>query len=276
MAKKISNIAVTALSNGAHYNFMRMTLDRAGESEAVKNKAASEISALQAAFDIEDERLKTMTKSELTELISENDARRDNDYYGIKNLVNRFLSFQADNVKAAAKKLWRLIESYQINPDDQLDKETGMIANFIDDLEKKFATEVETLGLNLLVNDMKEANEQVYALMRSRDTAKSTKVAGAMKAARAATDTAYRTFVEKVNALAVVEGDTAYASFIDEMNTQIIRYKREALNQSVSSSTTTTDGSTTTTEDDAPVVDDGGGTDEGGGTVSEDDIPEVM
>ena len=81
------------------------------------------------------------------------------------------------------------------------------------------------------------------------------------------TDKAYRALIQKVNALAVIEGDTAYAAFIDGMNSQIVRFKREALNQSASSTTTTDTTTDTTTEDDAPVVD---------GGVSEDDIPEVM
>ena len=274
MTKKIGGITLTALSNGAHFIFMQVTLKRASESEAVKTKAASEISKLQAAFEVEDANLKLMTKSELTKLIEKNDAIRDSCYIGYKGVVRGFLALPESDMLTAAEKLWNHIESYKIRTNDQLDKETGMIVNFIDDLEKKYAAEVTTLGLTPLVANMKTANEQVLTLMTDRDTANSTRTVGAMKAARAATDVAYRALVEKVNALALVEGDTAYASFIDEMNTQIIRYKREALNQSASS-TTSTGGTTTTTEDDAPVVDDGGGTDEGG-SGSEDDVPEVM
>ncbi len=271
MTKKIGNIAVTALSNGAHFNYMQSTLKRANASEAVKTKAAGEISKLQAAFEVEDANLKLMTKSEMTKLIEKNDAIRDSCYSGFKSVVKGFLALPECDIQAAAEKLWNHIESYKIVTTDQLDKETGMLQNFIDDLEKKYATQVTTLGLTPLVENMKEANNQVLTLMDNRTTESSTKTVGAMKAARAATDAAYRTLVEKVNALAIVEGDTEYASFIDEMNAQITHYKREALGQTTSSSSST--GGDTTTEDDAPVVDGGGTTDEGG---SEDDVPDLM
>ena len=268
MAKEIGGITLTALSNGAHFNFMQTTLDLADACEAVVNKLSDDIAVFKKAFAVEDDKLKTMRKSELTEQIAQNDAIRDGSYSGYKGYVKGLFSLPAGDMLTAAKRLWNHIESYNIVTTDQLDKQTGMMTNFIDDLEKKYAEEITTLGLSSLVTTMKTANDNVRELMKNRNIETGSKGVGATKAARAATDDAYRAFVKKVNALALLEGDTAYASFIDEMNSQIVHFKREALNQSVSS-TTTTDGSTTTTEDDAPVVD-------GGGTVSEDDIPEVM
>ena len=267
MAKEIGGITLTALSNGAHFNFMQTTLDLADACEAVVNKLSDDIAVFKKAFAVEDDKLKTMRKSELTEQIAQNDAIRDGSYSGYKGYVKGLFSLPAGDMLTAAKRLWNHIESYNIVTTDQLDKQTGMMTNFIDDLEKKYAEEITTLGLSSLVTTMKTANDNVRELMKNRNIETGSKGVGATKAARAATDDAYRAFVKKVNALALLEGDTAYASFIDEMNSQIVHFKREALNQSVSSTTTT--GDTTTTEDDAPVVD-------GGGTVSEDDIPEVM
>ena len=46
----------------------------------------------------------------------------------------------------------------------QLDKETGLLMNFIDDLEKKYSSEVQTLSLGAFVTALKVANEKVRTL----------------------------------------------------------------------------------------------------------------
>ncbi len=270
MAKEIGGITLTALTNGAHFSFMKSTLVFADDCEAVVNKLSDDIAAFRAAFATEDEKLKIMTKSELTEEIYQNDAIRDGSYSGYKGSVRGLLSLPAGDLQAAAKRLWNHIESYKIRTDDQFDKQTGMMDNLINDLETKYAAEIALLGLSPFVTSMKTANDKVAELLHSRDIENSAKGVGATKAARAATDTAYRTLIKKVNALALLEGDADYASFIDGMNSQIVRFKREALGQTTSSSSST--GGDTTTEDDAPVVDGGGTTDEGG----EEDVPDLM
>ena len=249
MAREVNNIALTQLSNGAHFTFMQMVLERAAESEVVNTKLSSEISVLKSAFAVEDEKLKIATKSELTKTISSNDALRDSYYTGFKGTIRGLLVLPQGDMLTAAEKLWSHIDNYKIRTNSQLDKQTGMMTNFIDDLEKKYSSEVSTLGLTALIAAMKEANNNVLAALKSRDTEGSTKVVGAMKAARAATDDAYRSIVKKVNALALIEGDADYASFIDALNAQIVRYKREALGQKASASEAGTEADTTDTTD---------------------------
>ena len=55
------------------------------------------------------------------------------------------------NMAQAAKVLTQHIKDYAIDPKMQLDKETGLLINFIDDLEKKYANEVQTLSLGAFV-----------------------------------------------------------------------------------------------------------------------------
>ena len=50
----------------------------------------------------------------------------------------------------------------------QLDKETGLLMNFIDDLEKKYSSEVQTLSLGAFVTALKAANEKVRTLTATR------------------------------------------------------------------------------------------------------------
>ena len=68
----------------------------------------------------------------------------------------------------AAKVLTQHIKDYAIDPKMQLDKEAGLLINFVDDLEKTFANEVQTLSLGAFVTALKAANEKVRRLMLHR------------------------------------------------------------------------------------------------------------
>ena len=131
---------------------------------------------------------------------------------------------------------------------------TGLLANFIADLEGKYASYVSTLGLTLFVTHMKEANERVRTLVRQRVNERMGITVGALRTARTATDAAYHNLVQMVNALALVNGDADYAAFIDYVNAEITRYKREVLNQKASAADTSADSSTST-DTDAPDAD---------------------
>ncbi len=159
---------------------------------------------------------------------------------GYKGLVRSFLALPQGDMLAAAKRLWSHIGSYKINQNDPLDRQTGMMTNFIDDLEKKYPTEVSTLGLSSVVTTMKNANEKVRSLMVDRNIENNAKGVGAMKAARAATDDAYRTFMKKLNAFMILEEDADCATLIDNLNAQIIHYKR-VIGQKASASGTGAD-----------------------------------
>lgn len=138
----------------------------------------------------------------------------------------------------AAKVLAQHIKDYKINTADQLDKETGLLVNFITDLEDKYSTQVAKLGLTAFVTNLKEANERVRMLTLQRTNEKMGVTVGALKAARTASDDAYRALVKMVNALALVFSEKDYTAFIDYVNTEVTHYKREVLGQKASAPST--------------------------------------
>ncbi len=254
----ISNISLERMNNGAHFMYVSNVLTRAEANETVVAKAAVYLTAFKTAVGKEDEVLKLSQKNLLSDSIAEADAERDNVFLSYKNAVKAFLNLPMEEMAQAAKVLNQNLKDYAIDPKMQLDRETGLLKNLIADLEGKYKAEVEVLSLTSIVARLKEANEKVLALMLQRDTESSTKVVGALKAARAVTDEAYRLFVRMVNSLAMVEGDTAYASFIDEMNSQILRYRREVLGQKASGATADADAGTDTGGDTSADTGDGG------------------
>ena len=236
--KEIQDISLPRMNNGAHFTFVSNILARAEADSKVKAKAANLVTALKKAVEAEDDALKISQKSLLTDEIAKADSDRDALYAGYKKAVEGFQAMPIADMAQAAKELAQHIKDYRISTTDQLDKESGLLVNFIADLETKFATQVATLSLTAFVTNLKEANERVRTLTLQRTEDRMSLPIGAMKAARAASDEAYRQLVKMVNALALVFGEADYADFIDYVNTEIVHFKREVLNQKASTTTT--------------------------------------
>lgn len=243
--KEIYDINIQRMNNGAHFTFVSNILARA-EAAAVKGKAADQVNNLKAAVSAEDEALKISQKSLLTDEIAKADNDRDALYAGYKKAVEGFLAMPIADMAQAAKILSQHIKDYKINTADQLDKETGLLVNFITDLEDKYATQVAKLGLTAFVTNLKEANERVRTLTLQRTNEKIGITVGALKTARTASDDAYRALVKMVNALALVFGEKDYTAFIDYVNTEVTHYKREVIGQKAKAPSTSGSSSVTT------------------------------
>lgn len=263
--KEIYDINIQRMNNGAHFTFVSNILARAEADTAVKGKASELVSNFKTAVNAEDEALKISQKSLLTDDIAKADIDRDALYAGYKKAVGAFLAMPIADMAQAAKVLAQHIKDYKINTAGQLDKETGLLVNFITDLEDKYSAQVAKLGLTAFVTNLKEANERVRMLTLQRTNEKMGVTVGALKAARTASDDAYRALVKMVNALALVFGEKDYTAFIDYVNTEVTHYKREVIGQkakapSTSGSSAVDSGSSSTPS--------GGGSSSGTGSSS--------
>lgn len=229
--KEIYDINIQRMNNGAHFTFVSNILARAEADTAVKGKASELVSNFKVAIAAEDEALKISQKSLLTDDIAKADIDRDALYAGYKKAVEAFLAMPVADMAQAAKVLAQHIKDYKINTAGQLDKETGLLVNFITDLEDKYSAQVAKLGLTAFVINLKEANERVRMLTLQRTNEKMGVTVGALKAARTSSDEAYRALVKMVNALALVFGEKDYTAFIDYVNTEVTHYKREVIGQ---------------------------------------------
>ena len=178
----------------------------------------------------EDEDLKISQKSLLTDEIAEADNLRDSLYRAYKKAVKTYLDFPIAAQAQAAKMLNQHIKDYGIDPAMQLDQETGLLTNFINDLTTKYTEQITTLGLQSFVAELSSANTKVQTLTAQRTMERTGIVKGALKTSRIATDTAYRELVKMTNALALVLGEADYANFIDYVNTEISHYQQEVIN----------------------------------------------
>ena len=267
--KEIYDINIQRMNNGAHFTFVSNILARAEADTAVKEKASELVSNFKTAVSAEDEALKISQKSLLTDEIAKADSDRDALYAGYKKAVEGFLAMPIADMAQAAKVLAQHIKDYKINTAGQLDKETGLLVNFVSDLEDKYAAQVAKLGLTAFVTNLKEANERVRTLTLQRTNEKIGITVGALKTARTASDDAYRALVKMVNALALVFDEKDYTAFIDYVNTEITHYKREVIGQKAKNPSTS-GGSSVTSPDNGNKPSSGGSKPSGGGSSSGD------
>lgn len=263
--KEIYDINIQRMNNGAHFTFVSNILARAEADTAVKGKASELVSNFKTAVNAEDEALKISQKSLLTDDIAKADNDRDALYAGYKKAVEAFLAMPIADMAQAAKVLAQHIKDYKINTAGQLDKETGLLVNFITDLEDKYSAQVAKLGLTAFVTNMKEANERVRTLTLQRTNEKMGVTVGALKTARTASDDAYRALVKMVNALALVFGEKDYTAFIDYVNTEVTHYKREVIGQKAKAPSTSDSSAVDSGSSSTPS---GGGSSSGTGSSS--------
>ena len=227
----IQKVDLVGMNNGAHYEFMKVVNDRFAAETTLSTDAAAEkaMEALAAALKEEDRCLVISRRNLITGDIRAADKTRDDIFRSLRKAINGFTDAPVPDVAKAGKVLQQCVADYAINPAMQLDRETGLLHNFIADLETKHAAEVAKLGLTLFVAPLKEANAKVEQFIVDRTTAQSVIAAGELRQARLVTDAAYRHLVKFVNALAMVSGTGDYDALAKFLNEYIDRYKHEVL-----------------------------------------------
>ena len=231
--KKINTIDTHSLTNGAHYNFMEAIYTNLNSILLYGEKLSTELPAFKTALDSEDTVLVLSRKSDKTDEIANADKARDNAYVGYKYAVKGFTYLGSGAQYEAAKVLSQHLTDYQIDTQMSLSRQTGLMTNFIEDLESTYSKQVESLGLTPFVTMMKNGNEKVKARLLSRDNERAGQTKAAMLSARADTDAAYQTIVDKINALYLVDttNTNEYVTTIDEINAQIKHYKEQELSK---------------------------------------------
>lgn len=267
---EINKISVARMNNGAHFLYNTDFYARIDADTAVKEKLTAVLARYKQAIDLEDEALKISQKSLNSDKIAEFDSKRDSLFIAIKNIVKAQLTVSDTGIHEAAIRVSQLIKDYNIKTKDQLDKETGLMLNLINDMENKYAADVEKLGLGMFLTQLKESNFSVRNYTDSRNKELLEQPAYKLAEARKITDVVYQEVVKQINAHAALEGDALYKNLITLQNQEIVHYKQQVLKQSVPPSTDAPVIPDTPTEPDTPTDPDTPGS--GGG---EDDRPVI-
>lgn len=225
------------MNNGGHYNFVEKQIGHLSDNQSVSPKVPPLLSQLKEKFAAEGSYLKTFQKSMITDSIHAADKKRDALYVGLHEMIRAHSHNPLAERVTAALELLQVFKEYAIRTGLQIDTETGMMENLINDLQTKFASQVKLLALGDYVKALSSANEELKSLTASRLQQQAGRVVGALAAARRQTDNAYKAVIQMLNSLMVVEGEERYRSLAILLNAEITHAKRELLGQHASGNT---------------------------------------
>lgn len=198
-------------------------------------KFKTTVADFRAAFEQEDRNMKQARGSVLTKDIQEQDSIRDRTYGALKRIVTAWQDAAIEPNATAAEQLARLIRLYNIDPKAQIDEETGLMDNFIGDVQETttLSEAVDKLGLRTLFEAMLSANVAVRRLLSERTEEGASKAVGALKSARAEVDRLYDRLAEMIASLDMfVEDVSALEARISVWNGTVERYKTMLLHKS--------------------------------------------
>lgn len=224
--KKASNIDVTRMNYGQLSEFMTANIGRGKADETVSRVLAAELKAWDEANTQLDAYFKQEQKSVLTEDITNADDERDRDLVALRGAARAMKRIPGKDLQLSARRVNLCMDNYKIEEDWEMQRESNMIKQMLDDLTSKYADDVAKLGLGAFVEKLRESNELCRQLLLEREESKAGYVSGQAKAWRRRTEQTYRAFVEMLNARCLVEGSDAYADFIDKLNASIEHYRQ--------------------------------------------------
>ena len=223
--EQIEQVAISRAANAAHYEYLAVVLRRVEEVRLENELWTKAVEDFKRAFAEEDKAFKQYAASTHTESIRQADEERDRLYASLRDSVKAFAKFPIAETAAAAEPLQRVIKNYKIRTSENYMKETGNVENLLQDMST-YATQLRKLQLDTLVAQLKTANEQVRTLLTTRNDERSTRVLGALKAARAEADEAYAAVVFFTNAYAAMNPDRREAADLVRRMSEDLRYFR--------------------------------------------------
>lgn len=228
---QIDPITIENLKNGAHFEYHSSTIERAKANSVINTKCTKFLTPYIANFEEEDTALKISPKNFLSDDIADINDLRSDIYKSFRRTVRAMIDFPVADVAKAAKIVNQSIKDYNIDPDAQMDLQTGLLHNLVTDLKGSLSEQVALLHLTELVEQMDEANSQFRDLMEQRNDSYAKRLVGAMRNARTKVDESYRLFIQIVNALIYLDEDEELIDFAQKQNAAISRYKQQILGQ---------------------------------------------
>ena len=209
-----------SLQNPQHYEFMNAFLTVIADSGLSATKITTLVSQLTTAFSEEDRCFLLARASALIAQREEADRRRDNFYGRLHRLTQVWAGSGEPTKDPAATMLLAPFKLYKVNTSAQIERESGQLSNLITDL---LTTEMQdaltAIGGTYLFQEMKTAHELVQSLRLEEGIEHSTKVTGALVAARKACDALYDQITYLIEAYCLTADDPApYEAFITRWN----------------------------------------------------------
>ncbi|MDR2408508.1 MAG: DUF6261 family protein [Bacteroidales bacterium] len=237
--KKIIKVRIYQMSNGLHLQFFIALVDLIMKFEFIMQKIGVLLNILRACVEREDISYKVVRKSDLSELKADKDRARDDIVAAIKNMLKSLLLHFDENAREAARRIKIVFDAYdKPTPIINLpyDVETVAINNLVQELENKYADDIQLTGLTDWVKELAVRNNDFDLLTKSYNEQLAEKTTLRPKETRQATDNAYKDIVTAIEGFIVMEmkennlkdeTESEYYPFLSELNNLITHYNNQ-------------------------------------------------
>ena len=226
---KIIRLRTSRMRNAEHFQYMTEFKDLFTQFTPAALKIMKFFALFMPLFEKEDECLIVLQKSEYTEQMNDEDLRRDSILRILRALISAALLHADALIKAAGNRLDILFTTYKNLEQKPGDEETSGVYNLTEDLEGRFANDIELIGGTDWVAQLKASNNAYNALTKKRDAESTEKPDDKVKQIRAEIDIAYYDITAAVETFAKLAETPVeierYNSYINSLNTIAERYK---------------------------------------------------
>jgi hypothetical protein len=170
---------------------------------------------------------KIVRKSDLSRMKEEMDKARDTVIIGVKHMIKAGIRHFDKDIREASQRLKIVFDTYD-KPIPiihlQYDAETATINNLLQELNNKYAADMQKIGITSWMTELQAKNNEFDHLVKSYLGEESEKSPFHLADMRKETDKVYHDIVAYINALVLIDKETSYDQFITEMNTLIKHY----------------------------------------------------
>jgi len=213
---KTKNIHLTHLRNDEHFQFFTDVVSLVNSVGAGKLNVQKQFDALCDIYREEDEALKKILKSALTDRIAEADAARDALFSGMAETNRAAQNHFTPAVREAAVRLQIVFNTYGNVAAKADAEETSAIHNLLLELTQKHAADMTTVGLTPWAEELQTRNTAVQILMSERYDENASRTVLVLKTVRKRLDEAYRKLVARIDAAALFEAEDGTDSSADD------------------------------------------------------------
>ena len=222
----IEGIATSQMRNDAYFQFHTEFRDLIIKTDADKLKVKKQFEDIYLPLYVQlDNIFKKIRKSALTEKIQEADVLRDNMYIGINEISKAYLRHFDAETCDAAKRVRIVMDTYGNVAKKPLQEETSAVYNLLQELQGKYSSDIQKIGLKNWVDNLQKTNEDFDALVKGRYDEEAAKTDAVMKEVRKEMDAAYKNLCDIINVFAMIDDDKdVFDLFIKTLNVIIAKY----------------------------------------------------
>lgn len=262
---KIERISTSHMRNDAHFQFHTEFRDLVVRHNSNVLKVKPQFDVYLSMYSREDDALKRINKSALTQKIYDADKARADTFIGMAEINKGMCRHFNSHVRDAALRLRVVFQTYGAIQKKPLNEQTSAYYNLLQDLKSdRYVDDAEKSGILNWADELSARNVAFDKLVKERFDESASKCKIIMRKARRDTDLEFNKIREIINVYVILDGAANYDAFIRTLNVVIAKYGGRSSRHSQSDAQTSSEEQDIEEEYDYDAV---GGGSHGGGAI---------